>query len=105
MTLKAAVKALRDDAGIWQDVATTTATAARSVDGLTLSEGELSWASNPTGLLVTYEEIRLKAARLLGEATTNFNELSATLEQVAADYETSDEKASANLKGTWDARR
>ena len=104
MSLTAAIKALRDDAGIWQDVASTTSGAARAADGLTLGEGELSWASRPTGLLDTYEEIRSKAARLLREATTNYNSLSSTLNRVATAYETSDQAAMSRMKGIWDAR-
>lgn len=104
MSLTAAIQALRADAGIWQDVATTTSGAARAADGLTLSEGELSWASRPTGLLDTYEEIRAKVARLLTEATTNFSSLSSTLNRVATAYETSDQAALSRMRGVWDAR-
>ncbi len=104
MTLKAAIEALRDDAGVWRGVAATTSSATNAVDGLTLSEGELSWASRPTGLLDTYEEIRSKVARLLAEATSNFEALSSTLDQVATAYETSDQAALSRMKGTWDAR-
>lgn len=104
MTLQAAIKALRDDAGIWADVATTTSNAAKAAEGLTLTEGEMSWASRPTGLLTTYEEIRTKVQTLLGEATTNFNNLSATLNRVATAYETSDQAALNRMRGAWDAR-
>lgn len=104
MSLNAAIKALRDDAGIWADVATTTSNAARAAEGLTLTEGEMSWASRPTGLLDTYEEIRAKVSRLLGEATRNFNSLSNTLKRVAAAYETSDQAALNRMKGVWDVR-
>jgi hypothetical protein len=104
MSLNAAIKALRDDAGIWADVATTTSNAARAAEGLTLTEGEMSWASRPTGLLDTYEEIRAKVSRLLGEATRNFNSLSNTLNKVATAYETSDQAALNRMKGVWDVR-
>lgn len=104
MSLNAAIKALRDDAGIWADVATTTSNAARAAEGLTLTESEMSWASRPTGLLDTYEEIRAKVSRLLGEATRNFNSLSNTLNKVATAYETSDQAALNRMKGVWDVR-
>lgn len=104
MSLQAAIRALRDDAGMWSDVASTTSTAARAVEGMTLSEGELSWASRPTGLLETYEEIRAKVGRLLGEATTNYNSLSNTLNRVATAYETSDQAALNRMRGVWDVR-
>jgi hypothetical protein len=104
MTLKAAIDALHDDAHLWQGVAATTANAKSAVDGLTLTEGELSWASRPTGLLSTYEEIRAKVAGLLGEATTNYNSLSSTLDRVAKAYETSDQAAQNRMKGVWDPR-
>jgi hypothetical protein len=104
MTLKAAIKALRDDAGVWSNVATTTSNAASAVNGLTLTEGEMSWASRPTGLLATYEEIRTKVHTLLGEATTNFNNLSSTLNRVATAYENSDQAAVNRMHGVWDVR-
>jgi hypothetical protein len=65
----------------------------------------LSWASTPTGLLNTYEEIRAKAARLLGEATTNFNDMSSTLKQVATAYSNVDSAAARRLTGIWDPKQ
>jgi hypothetical protein len=104
MTLKAAIKALHDDANAWHGVATTLGSAQAAANGLTLGEGPLSWASSATGLLDTYEEIRAKAARLLGEGKSNLESLSHTLVKVAKAYETSDENAARRMKGTWDVR-
>jgi hypothetical protein len=105
MTLRAAIEALRHDAGMWQEVATATGAARTAADGLALGESALSWASRPTGLLDTYEEIRAKAAGLLGEATSGYAALGAALTEVAAAYEAGDEAASARLHGVWDPRR
>lgn len=104
MTLKADIGALRLDAGVWANVARVTNTAATAADRLTLGESQLSWASSPTGLLHTYEEIRAKVSRLLSEATANFNALSVTLDQIATDYETNDAQAAQQLRGVWDPR-
>jgi len=102
MTLKASIQALHDDAKIWQDVADVTGKAAHEPEGFKLGESDLSWASQSTGLLDTYEEIRVKVARLLREGTDNFRSLSSALDKVAAEYEANDENASQKLKGIWD---
>ena len=55
--------------------AAATAGAAERTAGLVLGESHLSWASVPTGLLDTYEQIRAKAGRLLAEANAGTSSL------------------------------
>lgn len=105
MTLQASISALYHDAGSWDDVASVTRTAAGTAAGLTLDESQLSWASNPTGLLVTYEELRAKVERLLTEATTNLTDMASALRTVARAYENSDERASVRFDGEWEPVR
>lgn len=105
MSLQAAIAALRHDAGSWADIARVTRAAGASAAGLTLDEGVMSWASNPTGLLVTYEEIRAKVERLLSEGTTNLDDMADTLRTVATAYETSDERASRRFDDQWEPVR
>jgi hypothetical protein len=105
MTVAAAISALRHDSALWDEVAEVTRRAGQEAGALTLGESQLSWASAPTGLLNTYEEIRQKAAMLLGEATQVYADLSTALDQVASAYELSDETAARNLKGVWDVRQ
>jgi uncharacterized protein YukE len=105
MTLQASIKALRDDAGEWKGVSDTTKAAAQAASGMTLSTKDLSWASEETGVLASYEEIRAKAEMLLNEATTILDNLSTTLNDVASAYEQSDEKATQRFKGVWDPHR
>jgi uncharacterized protein YukE len=105
MTLQASIKAMRDDAGKWEDVSTTANNAARTAQGLTLSKVQLSWLSDDVGLLDSYEEIRAKTETLLHEAGTILHDLSTTLNQVATAYEQSDEKASTKFKGVWTPHR
>ncbi|MEE6261790.1 hypothetical protein [Plantactinospora sonchi] len=104
MDLRASIEALRADADIWANVGAVTSRAASAVDGLDLDESQLSWASNPTGLLVTYREIQAKAARLLREGTTNLNNLSRTLDQVATAYEDNDQTAAKRFDGIWEPK-
>ncbi len=102
MTLKASIEAMHHDAKLWQDVADVTGTAASEPENFKLGLSELSWASESTGLLDTYEEIRVKVARLLDEGTDNFHSLSAALDKVAATLEATDQAAAQKLKGIWD---
>lgn len=101
-TVKAAIKALHDDAKQWKGVADTLSKAQGAANGLTLGVGPLSWASRDTGLATTYEEIRVKVARLLGEGKSNMDSLGHALEKVAKAYEKSDEDAARRMKGVWD---
>lgn len=105
MSLEAAIGALYHDADSWADVSTVTGKAAGAAAGLTLTEGALSWASIPTGLSSTYEEIRAKAQRLLTEGATNMSDMAATLRTVAKAYETSDANASRRFDNEWEPVR
>ena len=104
MTVKAAIEALRHDAGVWDRVAQVTNVASAEAQGLTLTEADLSWAGNYTALLGTYADIQRKTATLLTEATTVYTGLSAALDKVADAYELSDRRAATQLKGVWDVR-
>jgi len=101
---KSNIDALRADAKAWQNVALVTSRAAGAADVLRLTDAELSWASQRTGFSATYEEARAKVERLMGEATTNFTELGALLNRVAAEYQANDEAAAKRMKGVWDPR-
>jgi hypothetical protein len=104
MSLQAALEALHQDAGMWDEVSRVTNEAGQAAAGLTLTEDELSWASVNTPLLGTYQGLQDKIVRLLGEATTVYTGLSTALDKVAAAYEASDERAARDLKGVWDVR-
>jgi hypothetical protein len=104
MTVTVAVNALRHDSGVWDEVARVTRVAGQEAAELTLGEAQLSWASVASGLLGTYAEIQDKVTMLLGEATTVYGDLSTTLDQVASEYERSDEQAAVTFKGVWDVR-
>ncbi|MBO0871504.1 MAG: hypothetical protein J2P15_23370 [Micromonosporaceae bacterium] len=96
------LKALRDDADTWHRVGAAAAQAQHSVDALTLGEHELSWAGARTGLLGTYEQLRSKASRLLGQAQSTHEDLSRTLSAVANAYERSSTEAASQFAGVWD---
>lgn len=105
MSFEASLKALHDDAKIWNDIADTTSEATKATSDLRLNECEMSFASRSTGLLDTYEAVRAEVERLLGEATTNFRDIRDALETVAYAYEISDEFGSRRMKGAWDPKR
>lgn len=104
MTLKAAIKALHTDAATWDETSQVLSGAAGEASVLTLSEGQLSWASRPTGLLDTYAEIQAKVTTLLRQGTQVHADLSRTLDEVAVAYERNDEEAARRLGGVWDVR-
>ncbi|WP_250029444.1 type VII secretion target [Paractinoplanes maris] len=104
MTLKAALNALHTDAVTWDETSGVLSRAAEEATGLSLTEGQLSWASASTGLLDTYAEIQAKAGRLLLQGARIHADLARTLDQVAAAYERDDEEAAARLGGVWDVR-
>ena len=81
MTLKVALEALASDAGVWDDVSTTLGSARDSASGLTVTQGQMSWASAVTGLLQTYEAQGLRTVK-----TT---------------YEGSDQAAVERLSSAW----
>jgi hypothetical protein len=102
MTLVAALNALRHDAGVWDEISHTLGTAAQEANALTLTEADLSWASQPTGLLESYAQIQQKVAALLREGSVVCGGLSVTLDTVMHDYQLNDENAARKFKGVWD---
>lgn len=104
MTLKAALQALHTDAETWDETSGVLGAAAEEAGALELTEGRLSWASRPTGLLDTYAEIQQKVTALLQQGARAHAGLARTLDQVATAYERDDEEAAARLGGVWDVR-
>lgn len=105
-TVKAAIEALRHDADMWDQVAAVTRLSGDEArTELTLTEADLSWAGNGTGLIGLYAQVQTKIADLLGQATKTQQQLSAALDQVASAYQASDKNAATELKGVWDVRQ
>jgi hypothetical protein len=100
-TLKVALEALAADAGVWDDVSTTLTSARDSASGLTVTEGEMSWASDVTGLLQTYEAMRSKTEGLLGGGATQTSTIATGLRTVKSTYEGSDQAAVERLSSAW----
>lgn len=101
MTLKVALEALAEDAGVWDEVSTTLASARDSAAGLTVTENEMSWASDVTGLLQTYESMRSKTEALLGGGATETSTIAEGLRTVKTTYEGSDQAAVERLSSAW----
>jgi hypothetical protein len=101
MDLKVALAALASDARVWDDVSSTLGGARGSATGLTVTEGEMSWAADVTGLLQTYEAMRSKTARLLAGGETQTATIARGLLTVKATYEGSDQAAVERLASAW----
>lgn len=101
MTLKVALEALASDAGVWDDVSTTLGSARDSASGLTVTQGQMSWASDVTGLLQTYEAMRSKTEGLLGGGATQTSTMAQGLRTVKTTYEGSDRAAVERLSSAW----
>src|SRR6476469_7668080 len=101
MTLKVALEALSSDAGVWDDVSTTLGSARDSATGLTVTQGQMSWAADVTGLLQTYEAMRSKTERLLGGGATQTSTIAQGLRTVKTTYEGSDQAAVQRLSSAW----
>jgi excreted virulence factor EspC (type VII ESX diderm) len=101
MTLKAAIDALRNDAAVWDEVASTTSGAGTAAAGLGLTEADMSFGAGQTGLVTTYNALKDRVARLLTEGGQVQHELAVTLDRVAGAYEASDERAAGKFEGVW----
>jgi len=101
MTLKVALEALAQDAGVWDDVSSTLGGARDSASSLTVTEGQMSWAADVTGLLQTYESMRSKTQTLLGDGSTQTSTIAQGLRQVRTTYEGSDQAAVERLSSAW----
>lgn len=103
-TVTVALEALTKDSGRWQETSTVLGTASSSCAALTLTDTQLSWASQDTGLQATYDELRAKVETLLREGSDETGKISRTLAHVRQVYESSDTQAIAQLHGVWDVK-
>jgi hypothetical protein len=78
--------ALRADAAAWQQAGATIDTVEKSVAGLTLTAAQFSCWVDAEGVTATYAAVRDKVDTLLGEAAGNFQDIGATLLEVAQTY-------------------
>jgi hypothetical protein len=104
MSLKASIDALRDDAGVWDQVSAATSGAGTAAGTLGLTETSMSFAASRTGLLDTYNALTDRVAGLLAEGGDVQYRLAGALDRVATDYEASDERAAAKYRGVWDVK-
>lgn len=102
MTLQADLKALENDAGTWDDVATALASASNATWGLALGLGDLSWAALPTGLDTEYDRFLEHVRGLLSLGTTRTSQIAGALREVKASYESTDATVRDDFTGLWD---
>lgn len=102
MTLQVSLEALDSDAARWESSSRTLAGAQQVAEGLSLSDTQLSWAGQDTGLVATYEQLREKVAALLTQGVGETDKIAATLREVKLVYESTDDAAKQRLKGVWE---
>jgi hypothetical protein len=100
--MSVALDALAKDSGQWLETSHTLQTASGRCQGLRLTIHELSWLSEGTGLVATYEEVRTRVEELLNQGAGETGKISTTLAQVRQIYEGSDQHAIDELHGVWD---
>ena len=82
-----ALGALKSDATIWSSAGNSLTSAATAAKSTNLTAAELSYFADKAGLTAIYAALQEKVATLLGQAQSNFNNISTTLTQTATDYE------------------
>lgn len=109
MAIQVEIEALRRDARTWAggegSMAHTMRAAATSGDtALRVTPQQLSFAGQEVGLDQTYEQLRAKAVRLMGEAAANFEAVAGALTRAADEYERTDGRADQAIRDAWQIR-
>lgn len=102
MTLQADLNALETDAGTWDDVSETIATASNSTWALALGLGDWSWAASPTGLEDEYDAFVEHVRGLLSLGATRTSTIAGALRTVKRSYESTDASVRDDYVGLWD---
>jgi hypothetical protein len=87
-----ALGALRSDATAWSSAGSSLTSASSAAKGAILTAADLSYFADKAGLTVTYAALQERVANLLGQAQTNFNNISTTLTQTATNYQSTESK-------------
>lgn len=104
MSVTVGLEALAHDAGLWDGVSHTLASASGVATGLTLGTPSLSWAAEVVGLVSVYEAARARVETLLAEGATETGVIATTLLQVKSAYEATDEEERAVYNGMWEPK-
>lgn len=104
--LSVETRALRRDATTWaggdDSMAAAMQSAATAGDTqLAVSDREFSFAGVRVGLVETYEQLRAKAVRLMGEAADNFEAVAEELIRAADEYDRTDGETDAEIRDAW----
>ncbi|HEY1571616.1 MAG TPA: hypothetical protein VGG05_09755 [Pseudonocardiaceae bacterium] len=92
-----ALGALHADSQKWAAAAAQVQSAQSAAGGIQLSAAQFSYFGDQAGLTQTYATLQQKVAALLGQAATNFHNISTTLVQVAAAYQDNEQKITSSL--------
>lgn len=106
MVLRVDIQALRNDAATWSgggdSLAESMAAAATAAETqLRVAAEQFSFVSRETGQADTYEELRAKAARLMGEAVSTFETVAEALVRAADEYERTDDESDRSIREIW----
>lgn len=104
MDLEADLRALKDDAGLWEKVSDELLSAQVASWGQRLTAHEFTGVADRDGLVELYEQLRSLVGDLLGEGITATNDIAGALKQVRAQYLEDEDKARQNLAGAWDPK-
>jgi hypothetical protein len=92
------LNALHSDSQKWAAAATQIQGAQTAAENIHLGAAQFSYFGDQAGLTQTYAALQQKVADLLGQAATNFHNISTTLTQVASAYQQNEEKITGSLK-------
>ncbi len=95
---EASIPALRQEAGIWEGVASQLAAVARATDGVSLSAAQMSFASLESDLGGAYAGFVSRFAQYAYAGEREATNIGRKLDDTATSYETGDEEGSSGLR-------
>jgi predicted NAD-dependent protein-ADP-ribosyltransferase YbiA (DUF1768 family) len=92
-----ALNALHSDSQAWAAASSQIQGAQTAAENIHLTAAQFSYFGDQAGLTQTYANLQQKVAALLGQAATNFHNISTTLVQVASTYQQNEQKVTDHL--------
>lgn len=99
--LRAALSALRDDAGKWDECAGTLNAAQSVADGSQIDGRHFSFIGDACGVTTAYENLRAKVATLLADGGKKTSGVADALREVATTYAEEEERGVHRMKEVW----
>jgi hypothetical protein len=99
--VKAAIQALRTDAGTWDDASDDLRAAAQVAARLELSALHFSYLADKLGLTEVYQQLQERLVLLLGEGSQNLTALAGALRAAADGYEQDETNTVHRMTGIY----